>query len=68
MTKERIEELANYFYDRESPRCRLSVIQGMSGFDLSRQAFVRLLTVLSNSYELDSELEYFIQTYSSDYE
>lgn len=63
MTKERIEELANYFYDRESPECKLSITGEMWGFDLSRQAFVILLGVLSNSYELDKELEHFVKTY-----
>jgi hypothetical protein len=64
MTKKRIIELANFFYSSNSSKdvpLRIAFVTGQfSGFDLDREEFISLFTILSKSYDLKKDLAEFV--------
>ena len=68
MTIDKIKKIADFFYSSnevDDIPLRLSVITGgYSGFDLSRDAFIELLTILNNSDNLKGDLEKFVDKYN----
>lgn len=67
MTKKRIKQLADYFYSSNDSNViplRLAAIRGMyAGFDLSKRAFIDLLTILNKSENLTNDLTEYISEY-----
>lgn len=67
MTKKKIQQLANFFYssnDANNVPLRLAIITGQySGFDLSKEAFIELLTIINNSVDIKSDLTEFREKY-----
>jgi len=67
MTKKKIQQLTNFFYssnDVNDIPIRLSITTGYySGFNLSKQSFIELLTILNNSVDLKEDLENFRDKY-----
>jgi hypothetical protein len=65
MTKKRIKMLADFFYSSESSRdvpLRLACVTGRySGFDLTKDEFVSLFMILSQSQNLKADLTQFIE-------
>ena len=67
MTKYKIHKLADFFYSSDSSDdipMRVSAITGQySGFDLPKEAFIELLTILNESKTLRMDLKKFVDKY-----
>jgi hypothetical protein len=67
MTKYKIHKLADFFYSSDSSDdipMRISAITGQySGFDLPKEGFIELLTILNRSKTLRTDLEKFVDKY-----
>ena len=65
MSKERIKDLADFFYSSDDCRevpLRLAVTSGrFVGFDLSKGEFVELFTILNGSVALREDLAVFLE-------
>ena len=64
MTKKRITMLADYFYSSSSTEevpFRLCLDFGMAGDDLSKNDFIKLMTILSNSDDLAKDCQVFLR-------
>ena len=68
MTIDKIKKIADFFYSSnevDDIPLRLSVITGgYTGFDLSKESFIELLTILNDSDDLKGELEKFVDKYN----
>lgn len=63
MDKDRIIKLSQYFYSSDSAKhipLRICITRGMDGFDLSKEEFIKLMTILSESINLKEDLISFI--------
>jgi hypothetical protein len=60
MTKDKIQQLADFFYssnDSNNVPLRLAITTGIySGFDLQKDKFIKLFTILNNSKNLKKDL------------
>lgn len=67
MNKKRVNELADFFYGSNNSNdvpIRLMATTGMySAFDFSREGFIELLEILSNSKDLKTDLLKFRNKY-----
>jgi hypothetical protein len=66
MDNNHIKALGEYFYSSNTSKdvpLRLSVLTGMSGFDMDREQFERLLSILENSIDLTRDLSNFLNSY-----
>jgi hypothetical protein len=65
MTKKRIIELANFFYSSNSSKdvpLRIAFVTGQfTGFDLDREDFISLFSILAKSKDLKKDLEVFVE-------
>ena len=65
MTKKRIQELADFFYSSDSSEdvpLRLCCETGRyTGFNLNRDEFISLFSVLAKSKDLKKDLEVFVE-------
>jgi hypothetical protein len=65
MTKKRIKELADFFYssnNSEDVPLRLCCETGRyTGFDLNREVFISLFSILAKSKDLKRDLEVFVE-------
>ena len=65
MIKKRICELADFFYSSNSSDdvpLRMACIRGQfGGFDLDRENFILLFTILSKSHDLKKDLAEFME-------
>lgn len=65
MTKKRIKELADFFFSSNSSNdvpLRIACVTGRyTGFDLDRDQFVSLLTILTRSKNLNNDLAAFVE-------
>lgn len=72
MTKEKIQQLAEFFYSSNSSDdvpLRLSVVTGQfSGLDLDKQDFIKLFEILNNSGDLKKDLLRFREERENDKE
>lgn len=64
MTKKRIVELANFFYSSNSSKdvpLRIAYVTGQfTGFDLDKEGFISLFTILNRSKNLKKDLTEFV--------
>jgi len=64
MDKNRINELADFFYSSDDSNIvplRLAITTGQySGFDLNKKDFITLMEILNKSKNLKEDLEYFL--------
>ena len=60
MTEDKIQQLAEFFYSSNNSNdvpLRLAITTGMySGFDLKKDNFIKLFTILNNSKNLKKDL------------
>lgn len=67
MTKERIRELADFFFSSNSSNdipLRIACVTGRyAGFDLDRDDFISLLTILTRSKDLKNDLAAFVERF-----
>jgi len=65
MTKKRIKELADFFYSSDSSEdvpLRLCCETGRyTGFDLEREKFISLFSILARSKNLKEDLKVFVE-------
>jgi hypothetical protein len=65
MTKKRIQELADFFYSSDSAidvPLRICCETGRySGFDLNRDEFISLFSILAKSKDLKRDIEAFVE-------
>jgi len=70
MTKERIQEVADFFFSSDSQKdvpLRLSISVGeFRGYDLDPTDCVELLTILAESQDLKGDLSQFLSRYNLD--
>ncbi len=70
MTKKRIQELADFFYSSDSARdvpLRLCCETGRyTGFNLNRDDFISLFSILAESKNLKKDLETFVEVMNAD--
>jgi len=65
MTKKRIKKLADFFYSSNSSTkvpLRIAITTGMTGNDLTKQQFIELITILSNSVNIKDDLREFVNS------
>jgi len=65
MTKKRIQELADFFYSSDTTvdvPLRICCETGRyTGFDLNREEFISLFSILAKSKDLKEDLEVFVE-------
>ena len=65
MNKERMQELADFFYSSDDSKkvpLRIAVVTGRyTGADLTKENFLRLLSILNNSNNLKEDLTEFLE-------
>lgn len=65
MNRERVQELANFFYSSDDSNIvplRIAIITGgYTGADLTEENFIRLLFILNNSDHLKEDLNKFLK-------
>ncbi|MBA7586102.1 hypothetical protein ES695_14625 [Candidatus Atribacteria bacterium 1244-E10-H5-B2] len=65
MNKKRVQELADFFYSSDDSKMvplRIAVISGRYiGADLTRENFIKLLSILNNSDYLKEDLTKFLE-------
>lgn len=70
MTLKRIRELADFFYSSNSSEdvpLRICCETGRySGFDLNRDAFISLFSILTKSKNLKEDLKVFVEVMNAD--
>ena len=70
MTKNKIKQLADFFYSSNSSDdvpIRISVVSGQfSGINLSKEAFIELFTIMNNSVDLATDLKNFWYKYAGE--
>ena len=70
MTKQRIQELADFFYSSNSSHdipLRICCVTGQfAGFSLTKEGFIALFSILSKSRDLKKDLENFLNTINAE--
>ncbi|MBA7534340.1 hypothetical protein ES705_26586 [subsurface metagenome] len=65
MNKKRMQELADFFYSSDDSKIvplRISIITGRyGGADLTKEDFIKLLSILNNSDHLKEDLTGFLE-------
>lgn len=65
MNKKRMQELADFFYSSDDSKMiplRIAIVTGgYTGTDLTKENFVKLLSILNNSKNLKEDLNKFLE-------